>query len=60
MKGERRRFRPARWPISSSGLASNYPIASIEDGVAEDDAEGWKVLTDKLGARVQLVATMPS
>jgi len=36
-------------------LALNYPIASIEDGMAEDDAEGWKALTDKLGNRVQLV-----
>jgi enolase len=36
-------------------LASSYPIASIEDGMAEDDAEGWKVLTEKLGDRVQLV-----
>ncbi|MSS70387.1 MAG: phosphopyruvate hydratase [Candidatus Latescibacteria bacterium] len=32
-----------------------YPIVSIEDGVAEDDWEGWKVLTDRLGDRVQLV-----
>jgi enolase len=36
-------------------LASEYPIASIEDGMAEDDAEGWKALTEKLGSRVQLV-----
>jgi enolase len=36
-------------------LAANYPIASIEDGMAEDDAEGWKAVTDKLGDRVQLV-----
>lgn len=32
-----------------------YPIISIEDGMAEDDWEGWKLLTDKLGARVQIV-----
>ncbi|MGH7902688.1 MAG: phosphopyruvate hydratase [Candidatus Dormibacteraceae bacterium] len=32
-----------------------YPIVSIEDGMAEDDWEGWKLLTDRLGARVQLV-----
>ncbi len=32
-----------------------YPIVSIEDGLAEDDWEGWKQLTDKLGSRVQLV-----
>ncbi|RST31019.1 phosphopyruvate hydratase [Sphingomonas ginkgonis] len=36
-------------------LARDYPIASIEDGMAEDDMEGWKALTDKLGDRVQLV-----
>jgi enolase len=32
-----------------------YPIVSLEDGLAEDDWEGWKILTDKLGGRVQLV-----
>jgi enolase len=32
-----------------------YPIISIEDGMAEDDWDGWKLLTDRLGARVQLV-----
>ena len=36
-------------------LCSKYPIISIEDGVAEDDWEGWKILTDKLGKKVQLV-----
>jgi enolase len=36
-------------------LTSSYPIASIEDGCAEDDWEGWKALTVKLGGRVQLV-----
>jgi enolase len=33
----------------------NYPIVSIEDGCSEDDWEGWKTLTEKLGAKVQLV-----
>lgn len=37
------------------GLANNYPIISIEDGMSEDDWDGWKILTDKLGDRVQLV-----
>ncbi len=37
------------------GLISNYPIYSIEDGLAEDDWDGWKALTEKLGNRVQLV-----
>lgn len=32
-----------------------YPIVSIEDGLAEDDWEGWRILTDKLGSRIQLV-----
>jgi enolase len=36
-------------------LCSKYPIVSIEDGLSEDDWEGWKVLTAKLGDKVQLV-----
>src|SRR5437879_13455116 len=32
-----------------------YPIISIEDGMAEDDWDGWKLLTEKLGGKVQLV-----
>ena len=36
-------------------LCDDYPIISIEDGMAEDDWEGWKMLTDALGDRVQLV-----
>ena len=36
-------------------LVSRYPIVSIEDGIAEDDWDGWKLLTDRLGATVQLV-----
>ena len=36
-------------------LANNYPIISIEDGLAEEDWESWKVLTDKIGDKVQLV-----
>ena len=36
-------------------LTNNYPILSIEDGLAEDDWEGWKYLTDKLGDKIQLV-----
>jgi enolase len=33
----------------------NYPIVSIEDGMAEDDWKGWKLMTDKLGGKIQLV-----
>lgn len=36
-------------------LAEKYPIISIEDGLAEDDWDGWKLLTDRLGSKVQLV-----
>jgi len=36
-------------------LCAAYPIISIEDGMAEDDWDGWKILTDKLGGKVQLV-----
>ena len=36
-------------------LCARYPIVSIEDGMAEDDWDGWKALTDALGAKVQLV-----
>jgi enolase len=38
-----------------AGWAEKYPICSIEDGCAEDDWEGWKLLTDRLGKKVQLV-----
>ncbi len=37
------------------GLCDRYPIVSIEDGMAEDDWDGWKNLTDELGGRCQLV-----
>ncbi|MBL0386832.1 phosphopyruvate hydratase [Tumebacillus sp. ITR2] len=36
-------------------LASKYPIISIEDGLAEDDWDGWKLLTERLGGKLQLV-----
>ena len=36
-------------------LCDKYPVISIEDGLAEDDWEGWKLLTERLGGRVQLV-----
>ena len=36
-------------------LISKYPVISIEDGMAEEDYDGWKILTDKLGDKIQLV-----
>lgn len=38
-----------------ANLANNYPIVSIEDALAEDDWEGWKILTEELGNKIQLV-----
>jgi len=55
MEGEGKSLSPVDMASWLADLAANYPIASIEDGMAEDDAEGWKALTDELGARVQLV-----
>ena len=36
-------------------LCDKYPVISIEDGLAEDDWDGWKILTDRLGGKIQLV-----
>jgi enolase len=53
--GEGKSLTPLEMADYYAVLASDYPIASIEDGMAEDDAEGWKALTEKLGGRIQLV-----
>ncbi len=55
MTGEGKNLPSAENAKFLTDLASNYPIASIEDGMAEDDWAGWKLLTDQLGSRVQLV-----
>jgi enolase len=55
MTGEGKTLTPAEMAGWLAELASNYPIASIEDGLAEDDWAGWKALTEKLGNRIQLV-----
>jgi enolase len=55
MEGEGKTLSPVENADFLAGLAADYPIASIEDGMAEDDAEGWKAVTDRLGKRVQLV-----
>jgi enolase len=55
MEGEGRTFSPAEMAGYLAELASAYPIASVEDGMAEDDFEGWKLLTEKIGDKVQLV-----
>ena len=47
--------RRPRWPPTAADLVDRYPIVSIEDGMAEEDWDGWAALTDALGDRVQLV-----
>ncbi|MDZ4095688.1 MAG: enolase C-terminal domain-like protein, partial [Paracoccaceae bacterium] len=55
MKGEGKSLTSAENVEYLAGLVADYPIISIEDGMAEDDWDGWKALTDRLGASVQLV-----
>jgi enolase len=55
LKGEGKSLTPQEMADYYVALASDYPVASIEDGMAEDDAEGWSALTEKLGSRLQLV-----
>jgi len=55
MEGEGRTLSSDEMAAYLSELARDYPIASIEDGMAEDDWSGWKELTDRLGGQVQLV-----
>ena len=55
MEGEGRSLSSDQMADYLAELCDAYPIASIEDGMAEDDFAGWKALTDKVGSRVQLV-----
>jgi enolase len=55
MEGEGSVLSPAEMVDYLAALARDYPIRSIEDGMSEDDWEGWKLLTDRLGDEVQLV-----
>ena len=55
LAGEGRRFDSAGMVDYLAELVGRYPIASIEDGCAEDDWDGWKLLTERLGTKVQLV-----
>ncbi|WP_225027081.1 phosphopyruvate hydratase [Xinfangfangia pollutisoli] len=55
LAGEKKTLTPAKNVDYLARLVADYPIISIEDGCAEDDWEGWKMLTDKLGSKVQLV-----
>ena len=55
LTGEGRTLEPGALVDYWADLADRYPILSIEDGMAEDDWEGWAALTERLGDRVQLV-----
>jgi enolase len=55
LEGEGRVLEPQAMAEYLAELAGRYPILSIEDGMGEDDFEGWKALTDILGQKVQLV-----
>ena len=55
MAGEGMTLSPAENVDYLAALCADYPILSIEDGMSEDDWEGWKLLTERLGDNVQLV-----
>ncbi|WP_411286894.1 phosphopyruvate hydratase [Phenylobacterium sp.] len=55
MEGEGKTLDPAGMVDYLAGLVDKFPIASIEDGCAEDDFEGWRMLTERLGSKIQLV-----
>lgn len=54
-ESENRRFSAAELVDYYDQLLGRFPIISMEDGLAEDDWDGWKLMTDKLGSKVQLV-----
>ena len=55
LRGEGRQYNGAGFADYLADLAANYPIISIEDGMDESDWDGWKILTDRIGEKVQLV-----
>ena len=55
LAGEGADYTPEEWADRLTQLCDRYPIVSIEDGMAEDDWDGWAALTERLAARVQLV-----
>jgi enolase len=55
MEGEGKTLDPAGMVDYLADLVASFPIVSVEDGCAEDDFEGWKLLTDRLGSKIQLV-----
>ena len=55
LAGEGKMLSPTEMVQYYENLVNNYPIISIEDGMAEEDWEGWKMLTDRIGKKVQVV-----
>ncbi len=55
LEGEGKVLSPEQMVAYYQGLCGKFPIVSIEDGMAEDDFAGWKLLTDALGKKIQLV-----
>jgi enolase len=55
LAADKRSLSAAEFVAYLPDLADRYPVISIEDGLAEDDWDGWKLLTERLGKRVQLV-----
>jgi enolase len=55
LEGEGKQYAPEQFVELLAGWVSQYPIITVEDGMAEGDWDGWKLLTDKLGKQVQLV-----
>ncbi len=55
LEGEGKKYSRAEFVSYLAGIVAKYPVISIEDGCAENDWEGWKLLSDKLGKKVQLV-----
>jgi len=55
LAGEGRRLSPAEMVDLYAAWADKYPIVSLEDGMAEDDWDGWKAITERLGTHLQLV-----
>ena len=55
LKSEKKELSPEKMVDYYANWVKKYPIISIEDGMAEDDWDGWKIMTDKLGKKIQLV-----
>jgi enolase len=55
LEGENRQFTPDEFTDFLAGICQRYPVVSVEDGCAENDWDGWALLTKKLGGKVQLI-----